>query len=186
MTTELPLCDGCGQAAAPEHLRRRLQRLEWATRFRPIHIQIVFLSRVSSERDEEFLYAETEKEFAGEALALLNAVGIAGKGRPREAVLTEFQRRGCFLAHVLECPTEGASQEELERLVAARLPRVVTRLKRSLKPKRVTVISRLLRPHLAWLKETGLEAEIAMQEEFPAATGLDQAVRANEKFHPSR
>jgi len=36
--TLLP-CDGCGQPASAEHIARRLQRLEWATRFRPIHIQ---------------------------------------------------------------------------------------------------------------------------------------------------
>ena len=29
-------CDGCGQAASPEHMARRLRRLEWTTRYRPV------------------------------------------------------------------------------------------------------------------------------------------------------
>jgi len=41
--TLLP-CDGCGQPASAEHIARRLQRLEWATRFRPIHIQALLLA----------------------------------------------------------------------------------------------------------------------------------------------
>ena len=37
------VCDGCGRPATPEHIHERLARLEWATRFRPIHIQLLVL-----------------------------------------------------------------------------------------------------------------------------------------------
>src|ERR1700740_33549 len=41
---ELPLrCDGCGQKASEEHLTRGLRRLEWATRYRPVHIHTLLL-----------------------------------------------------------------------------------------------------------------------------------------------
>jgi hypothetical protein len=37
------LCDGCGQPATPEHIAERIHRLELATRYRPIHIQVLWL-----------------------------------------------------------------------------------------------------------------------------------------------
>src|SRR5213593_3601449 len=64
-STDLP-CDGCGQAASAEHIARRLRRLEWATRFRPVHIHTLLLGGVAPREDAEFLYAPGD-EFRGEA-----------------------------------------------------------------------------------------------------------------------
>src|SRR3984893_2546309 len=50
-------CDGCGQPASPEHIARRLQRLEWMTRFRPIHLHTLLLGAFSPLVPAEFLYA---------------------------------------------------------------------------------------------------------------------------------
>ena len=72
--TILP-CDGCGQLASAEHLARRLQRLEWATRFRPIHVQALLLSLAAPENDAEFLY-NPEGPFAGQAAQILDALSI--------------------------------------------------------------------------------------------------------------
>src|SRR6266850_418529 len=104
---ELP-CDGCGQIASTEHIARRLQRLEWATRYRPVHIQTLFLGSASPQRQEEFLYSLTG-EFQGEAAALLEASGVSTAGKTADVVHAEFQRAGFFLAHVLECPVENES-----------------------------------------------------------------------------
>src|SRR5437899_12101620 len=63
MTNSIALpCDGCGQAATAEHIARRLQRLEWTTRYRPVHIHTLLLGayspslayRNSSSRNGEY------------------------------------------------------------------------------------------------------------------------------------
>jgi hypothetical protein len=133
-------CDGCGQLASPEHIARRLQRLEWTSRFRPLHIQSVFLATVAPENDADFLYAP-ETKFTGEAAALLSQVQISTAGKSNEQVLLEFQKRGFLLAHVLECPMEFHSEKSLNERFAAQLPKVATRIRRSLKPKRLVILS---------------------------------------------
>src|SRR3981189_3337201 len=154
--TSVILCDGCGQPASTEHIARRLQRLEWATRYRPVHIHTLFLGSVSPQRQEEFLYSPNG-EFQGEASALLEATGVSTAGKTREAVHAEFQRAGFFLTHVLECPVENAPVPTLAlpSLMEQRLAAVAVRIRRSLKPKRVVLISRAL--------ETVLEKFMALQ-----------------------
>ena len=144
-TIELP-CDGCGQAASTEHISRRLRRLEWATRYRPVHIHTLLLGAFSPVRDEDFLYAgggEYGAEFRGEAAQLLDAVGISTAGKTRDAVHAEFQRAGFFLTHVLECPLESAGtlQADAPAAMKKRLAAVATRIRRSLKPKRVMAVT---------------------------------------------
>ena len=143
MTSSAALvCDGCGQLASPEHIARRLQRLEWATRFRPVHIQTLLLGAFSPREGSHFLYSPGG-EFGGEAGILLEAAGISTGGKTAEAVHMEFQRAGLFLTHVLECPLESVdlSGDEAAALLKKQLPAVATRIRRSLKPKRVTAIT---------------------------------------------
>jgi hypothetical protein len=144
------VCDGCGQTASAEHIARRLQRLEWTTRYRPVHISTLLLGAFSPLRDEDFLYASGEygEEFRGEAAQILEAVGISTAGKTRDAVHAEFQRAGFFLTHVLECPLDGdpAQREAAAALLARRLKPVATRIRRSLKPKRVMAITVELAP----------------------------------------
>src|SRR6266446_10773667 len=109
MTGSLDLpCDGCGRAASTEHIAGRIQRLEWTTRYRPVHIHTLFLGSVSPQRLEEFLYSPNG-EFQGEAARLLEAAGVSTAGKTAEAVHAEFQRAGFFLTYVLECPVENES-----------------------------------------------------------------------------
>jgi hypothetical protein len=135
-------CDGCGQAASPEHIARRLQRLEWATRYRPIHIGALLLGDVAPSNDADFLYAPAGA-FSGEAALVLRGRGVETAGKSRETVLAEFQRGGFFLTHVLECPLEPGKAEKagMEGLVAERLASVIARIRRSLQPKKVIAIS---------------------------------------------
>ena len=83
------LCDGCGQTAPAEHIARRLKRLEWTTRYRPVHIQTLLLGAFSPMDERDFLYAPGG-EFRGEAALLLDAVGISTAGKTAEAVHAEF------------------------------------------------------------------------------------------------
>src|SRR6266436_7453749 len=96
-------CDGCGQAASPEHIARRLQRLEWTTRFRPVHIGTLLLGAVAPQDDSAFLYSLAGASDGG-AKVLLAAAALTLEGKSAEAMLTEVQRRGFFLTHVLACP----------------------------------------------------------------------------------
>ncbi len=141
---ELP-CDGCGQIASTEHIARRLQRLEWATRYRPVHIHTLFLGSASPQKQEEFVYSPNG-EFQGEARTLLEAAGVSTSGKTAEAVHAEFQRAGFFLTYVLECPIENESVpiSALSLLMEQRLTAVAVRIRRSLKPKRMVLISRTL------------------------------------------
>ena len=153
--TLLP-CDGCGQLASAEHIARRLQRLEWATRFRPIHIQALLLAASAPEADSDFLYSP-EATFTGRPGVLLSALGITTAGKSPEEVLADFQRRGLVLASLLECPVEpGTNLNEAHALIEHHLPQALARIRRSLKPKRVLVVSPDLEPFLPQLSESAL------------------------------
>jgi hypothetical protein len=153
-------CDGCGQLASAEHIARRLQRLEWATRFRPIHIQALLLASSAPEADSEFLYSP-EAPFSGLAGDLLSALSISTEGKSGEEVLADFQKRGLFLVYLLECPVAtGIRPAEAVDLLDRHLPQALARIRRSLKPKRVLVLSQDLQPFFPQLSETALGCPI--------------------------
>jgi hypothetical protein len=153
--TVLP-CDGCGQLGSAEHIARYLQRLEWSTRFRPIHIQALFLAASAPATDFEFLYAP-ESKFSGEASYLLSALSIAAKSNALQEAVGDFQKRGFLLASVLQCPVESSGDSPaLNQLLERQLPRALTRLRRSLKPKRVLILSPELQPFLRQFSESAL------------------------------
>jgi hypothetical protein len=171
-TTNSLACDGCGQSASPEHIARRLQRLEWTTRYRPVHIGAILLGGVSPQADAEFLYAG---KFEGEAGRLLDAAGISPAGKSPEIVLSEFQKGGFFLTHVLECPLENGQpgDSSCEALLERRASQVLTRIRRSLKPKRVLLISELLTTVAARFSSTEAGCPVLLDGGNPFA--LDSA-----------
>jgi hypothetical protein len=137
-------CDGCGQVASPEHISRRLRRLEWATRYRPVHIQALLLGGVPPREDAEFLYAPGE-EFRGEGEHLARTVGISLDGKAPHDIYAEFQAAGLFLTHILECPLEDGQEKagDSARILREHLPAVASRIRRSLKPKRVILVTEM-------------------------------------------
>ncbi len=150
------LCDGCGQSASPAHIARRLQRLEWTTRYRPVHIQALLLGGIAPEGDAAFLYCP-EGNFQGEAAKLLEALQISREGKSADAILSEFQKRGLLLTHVLECPLEaGVNPSAAQELIEKQLAAVMARIRRSLKPKRVVLFSKELAAVAGKLTETSL------------------------------
>jgi hypothetical protein len=138
-------CDGCGQAASAEHLAARFQRLEWATRYRPIHVNTLVLGDVAPAEDAEFVYSDAQP-FRGEAAWLLRVARIDPAGKSAEEIHHEFQRAGYFVAHVLDCPVdkETASGADLHELIVKRLPATFTRIRRSIKPKRLVLLGAAL------------------------------------------
>lgn len=176
--TNLLPCDGCGQFAPPAHIARRLQRLEWATRYRPVHIQTLLLGGILPSQQSSYLYAESE-QISGEASQLLQALDISKDGKDRDAILSEFQKRGLVLNYVLECPLEGRlSPSEVQGLLERQLHSTVVRVRRSLKPKRV----------LLFTKELGMVAVKITEGEMecPVLTNNGKAFDLNEGTDSSR
>lgn len=157
------ICDGCGQSASPEHLAARFRRLEWATRFRPLHIQTLLVGALTPAKDAEYVYADAE-EFSGESSVVLRVAGVAGAGKSAEARHHELQRTGVFVAHVLECPLEpgGESEHRLAQLLDKRVPAALTRIRRSLKPKRVVLVGAELNCAVASFTQETLGCEVVL------------------------
>jgi hypothetical protein len=170
-------CDGCGQFADAAHIARRLRRLEWATRFRPLHIQTLLLVGMAPQQNQEFLYAP-EGAIEGEAWRIFEAVQIATEGKPREAALGEFQKLGLMLTHLLECPLSGrVSSEETNAALRAHLPAAIARIRRSLKPKRVFLLSGELQVVAEELRQAELGCAVfpAPEGTFLASLGPEEA-----------
>jgi len=161
-TSEI-LCDGCGRPASSEHIARRLQRLEWATRYRPIHLHTLLLGAISPQTQAEFLYSP-EQTHSAEAANLLCAAGISTSGKSADAIQSELQRRGIYLTHVLECPLEGPSSgpDFLTNILTMRLPTLFTRIRRSLKPKRLAFVSWRLTPLIERFASAQLNCELVL------------------------
>jgi hypothetical protein len=166
MTTAYLPCDGCGQPASPEHIARRLQRLEWTTRYRPVHIGTLLLAGISPQVEAEFLYAG---KFAGEAARLLEAVAIDARGKTAEVALAEFQKGGYFLTHLLECPIESGTGNFSSELLVHRVTAVLAKIRRSLKPKRVALISEKLEPVMERLSSADLGCPLVLDGGRPFA-----------------
>jgi hypothetical protein len=171
-------CDGCGRLASPEHIARRLQRLEWTTRFRPVHIGTLLLGAVAPRNDPAFIYSPAGS-WEDEARTLLSAAGVTPAGKSAEAALAEFQRGGFFVTHVLECPLDDGASENVHSLVANRLPAVLSRIRRSLKPKRLVPISQALEQFLPALNLGELSCAILLDQQKPFALDADTVESAN-------
>src|SRR3979490_684268 len=163
--TSVILCGGWGQPASSEHIARRLQRLEWATRYRPIHLHTLLLGAISPQPPAEFLYSP-EEAHSGEAANLVAAAGISAPGKSADVIQSEFQRRGIYLTHVLECPLDVPSRgaDFLNNTLIARLPTLFTRIRRSLKPKRLAFISGSLTPLIERFAAAQLDCELALDD----------------------
>ena len=160
------LCDGCGQPAAAEHIAARLKRLENMTRYRPIHVQALFLGTASPVDAEEYLYS-AQSGFTGEGAALLQALGIETSGRTVESTLADFQRRGYLLAHVLDCGQGLGNGVVGKDALARRIPATLTRIRRSFKPKRVVLLGQALAEFIPQFMAANLDAALILQDGSP-------------------
>src|ERR1039457_5266879 len=55
----MPICDGCGAQVNDAHIRQRIERLEMATRFRPVHISVLLIDAAPPARFEDYFYRAT-------------------------------------------------------------------------------------------------------------------------------
>ncbi len=157
------LCDGCGQLASPEHLAARFRRLEWSTRYRPLHVNILVLGAVVPSVDSEFVYSDSTP-FSGEAARLLRVAGISVEGKTADTIHHEFQRAGFFVVHLLDCPLEGAAAgaPEVSALLGNRLPTTFTRIRKSIKPKRLVLLGTQLDPFVEKFQAEALDCALLL------------------------
>jgi hypothetical protein len=189
-TTITLTCDGCGQTASAEHIALRLQRLEWSTRYRPVHIQTLLLCAAPQPEERESLYSPS-CDYRGVAGRVLEVAGIAVAGKTADIVQAEFQRAGFFLTPVLECALETESQDgmTLLLLLERRLATIGTRIRRSLKPKRVALLSMGLGAVAEKMAAMELGCPVVLDEGKPFALdgpGAGEAVRRLRKALATR
>jgi hypothetical protein len=163
------VCDGCGASADETHIRERIERLELATRFRPIHIQVLLLGDAPADRAEDDFYrpqpdgpvrSTGSREFFREMMV---AAGMPRDAEAKQdAALVEFQRRGFYLADALECPV--ASPGDLRARIAKAGPTVVKRIEFSYRPKHVVLIGHNLDVIIPILQKTSIANRIVLLE----------------------
>jgi hypothetical protein len=140
----VPICDGCGADAQPQHIRQRIERLELATRFRPVHIQVLLIDAAPPPGFEDYFY-QAVAEHPSRSLSsarywdeVLGCAGLSPGSEAEESLLAEFQRRGFFLAYAAECPVEDV---RLEETVRNRAETILKRVQYSYRPKKIALLS---------------------------------------------
>jgi hypothetical protein len=159
------ICDGCGLPASPAHIAARVQRLELATRFRPIHIDMLFVALEPGHRPEDDFYGPPEsRDFFDPFLSSLKIQSEAGKpsneanGREADVSrLLEFQRRGYYLTYLSECPAMAQEDANVARECISRLAAtLVKRIRFNYKPKHISLVGTNLNPLIEVFQQAGM------------------------------
>jgi hypothetical protein len=168
----MPICDGCGAPADQAHIRGRIERLEFATRFRPIHIQVLLLDAAPLSRPEDYFYrpAARAEDRSADSRRFFDAIAkftgqASGESSQEESTLVEFQKRGFFLAYAVECPVENPG--DLTPVIRRLAPAVLLRLKFSYKPKFIAPISSALRELLPRFASEGWSDRLILNDGKP-------------------
>jgi hypothetical protein len=175
----MPLCDGCGAQVDEAHIRTRIERLERATRFRPIHIQVLFLAAAPPPQPEDDFYRATTATKRSAACQIFfdqitQSIGRKpGDAADEQATLAEFQRAGFYLAYAVECPIEAP--EQLAATVTKLARRVLLRVNTSYKPKFVAPLSHALLPLIAMFQNNSWADRLILRDgaAFEAPTNGD-------------
>jgi hypothetical protein len=163
-------CDGCGLPASPGHVAERVNRLELATRFRPIHINVLFVAAAPSVRPEDDFYRPPEsREFFD---PLMKAVEIPGSGSDADR-LVEFQRRGYYLSYLSECPLTG--NDDVGAAISRLGVTLVRRIRFNYKPKHIAILGGNLSPLRDIFENAGMSANLLPLFDVP---NLGDAVSA--------
>lgn len=172
----MPLCDSCGRTVDAEHIRRRITRLEQATRFRPIHIHALVIDACPPAEPADFFYnvaadrlarsTQASQYFGELGICAADAAAKSGAGVVNEeAVLTEWQRRGLFLGYPIECPYD--SEAELTDRIRRSEKTLLLRLQTSYKPKFVALISESTTGLIDSLRANGWGERLILDGEKP-------------------
>jgi hypothetical protein len=143
-----------------------------ATRFRPIHIQTLVIDACPPPALGDFFYNAgpngSQRSAAGRAyfdeLAKCSPDATA-KEAGDEAVLSEWQRRGLFLANVVDCHFDSAP--DLESAVSKLSKTTLLRLSASYKPKTVALISGHTSSLVPVLRDAGWADKLILDSDAP-------------------
>ncbi len=176
-------CDGCGGEVSPDHVANRIQRLELASRYRPIHIQILFVAEAPPSALENYFYYPGKGEHTKRGLSrvlfdeLMTSLGIGvrhGADRDEESCLLAFQKRSFFLADSLECPVEDVVPGFREGVKADPQalshrfgPTLALRIRNSYKPKYIVLLSKRTRFLMPSLQQAGLGERLLLSNNLP-------------------
>jgi len=168
-SSNMLLCDGCGRPPSPEHIAERLRRLELSTRFRPVHIGVLFVALAPLPRPEDDFYGPPKlKEFFDpflDALQIPAHPEQAREGSDAAAIassrLIEFQRRGYYLAYLSECPL-SETEEPVATTIARLGPALVRRIRLNYKPKQTATLGPELTPLIEVLKGAGIGSTVTL------------------------
>ena len=176
-------CDGCDRAASPQHIAARVRRLELSTRFRPVHMSVLFVALAPPFRPEEDFYGPAEsKEFFDpllDALEIAPSTDIAASGSDNHtadiARLAEFQRRGYYLAYLSECPI-GENEEPATSTITRLAPTLVRRIRFNYKPKYIAPLGKELFPLVDFFGGAGIGHLLILDQglTWPAARTGDR------------
>ena len=178
-------CDGCGKKVSPEHLAKRVQRIELASQYRPLRIKLLFLAEAPPLRLESYFYhpghgdaqkGVLSRAFFDELMLALGILGQPAEERDEDQALRAFAHRGFFLADAVECPLEevapglyeGRSEVGWNDLAHRYAQGLLTRIENSYKPAWILPISkRLHRYLLPLLRDAGLGSKLILYQNLP-------------------
>jgi hypothetical protein len=165
----MTICDGCGQPADANHTKGRIERLQMATRFRPVHIHTLVIDSCPPPTLSDFFYNLGEvrtavcRAYFDELAKCAGGTGAAAADA--EAVLTEFQRRGLFLAYAVDCSI--ADPAVLSSAVEKSLSTLKLRLNTSYRPKFVAMVSQPTSVLIAPLQAAGWSEKLLLDGTKP-------------------
>jgi hypothetical protein len=167
-------CDGCGLPASPEHIAARLRRLELSTRFRPVHIGILFVALAPAPRPEDDFYGPPESQEFFDALLGALQISMSGAGADSAAAggaansanLAEFQHRGHYLVYLSECPIP-AGHEPAAATIARLSPTLLRRIRFNYKPKLIVPLGQELAPLVDILKGESVAPILTLDQGLP-------------------
>jgi hypothetical protein len=171
------LCDGCGLPASPDHIAARMERLELITRFRPIHIQMLFVALDPMPRPEDEFYRPPEsRQFFDSLLSALDisAHPESNAAEAAAASLLEFQRRGYYLTYLSECPlplpnstSDNADGSATRECISRLAPTLVKRIRFNYKPKHVALLGSNLSPVIEIFEQAGIAPLLLLDQGRP-------------------
>jgi hypothetical protein len=173
----MPVCDSCGAQVDDAHIRQRIERLELATRFRPIHISVLLIDAAPPARFEDYFYRATNERSERSAAsrecfdALVKCAGVApGPEMSEAAALAEFQRHGFFLIGAVECTLEGHT--DAGKAIERAAPAILRRVKVSYKPKSIAFLSPLTQVLVPMFQANGWGARLILDDGKPFSESL--------------
>ena len=168
---ELPICDGCGAQVDEAHIRRRIERLELATRFRPIPFK--FCSWIPHRpRNSKIISivrrrtrATAPRWRACSSMSWPSAPDKPGPPMPGRIHPRRFSKARILpgLRRRMSGRAPARTQEAIDRMSST----VVLRMNSSYKPKSLVPISRDLHPLLPLLQLKGWSEKMILNNGQP-------------------